>query len=98
MVDVWCHNQPQHSKTVNHKNVLKICINIQVLIKSIFIQVNSIFTIIFSQIIQIVELGKYFRNSIFLFILFQTVLLADILPTLIIKITAPFYMQRIPYR
>lgn len=26
-----------------------------------------------------------------------TVLLADILPTLIIKITAPFYMQRIPY-
>lgn len=29
---------------------------------------------------------------------FQTVLLADILPTLIIKITAPFYMQRIPYR
>ncbi|XP_020613143.1 battenin-like isoform X2 [Orbicella faveolata] len=26
-----------------------------------------------------------------------TVLLADILPTLIIKMTAPFYMQRIPY-
>ena len=28
----------------------------------------------------------------------QTVLLADILPTLIIKITAPFYMQKIKYR
>ena len=30
--------------------------------------------------------------------LLQTVLLADILPTLIIKITAPFYMQKIKYR
>lgn len=28
----------------------------------------------------------------------QVILLADILPTLLIKSTAPFYIQRIPYR